>query len=329
MKTTITASLLSASFLFSGTALAADTMRCAHQFPPTHSIGLAIDKWAKEIEAQSKGELNVEVYPANSLVSAKEVIPAVAKGDIECGFAINFGWGRTMPAMLVTTAPFAFSDMEVWKKWPTSEAAQFLENKLEDKGLKNLTWMFQTNTSVLTSNGKHIKAPADFQGIKIRGLVPPFNAGLEKMGASPVSMSGGDVYQALSTGVIDAAITDIAAAVSRKYYEVQDHMTVLPIISVYAHGFANPRWYNTLSAENRRVLDEAGLKASEWAIELSSEAMGQAPDQLREKGVNLHFASPEEQKAIAEVMLPAFNESFSRWAGDDTDELIELIDKLQ
>lgn len=329
MKTTITIPLLSASILFSGAAAATETMRCAHQFPPTHTIGQAIEKWAAEIETQSKGEINVEVYPANSLVSAKEIIPAVAKGDIECGFAINFSWGRTMPAMLVTTAPFAFSDMEVWQKWPTSEAAHFLEQKLEGKGLKNLTWMFQTNTSVFTSNGKHLKSPGDFAGIKIRGLVPPFNAGLEEMGASPVSMSGAEVYSALSTGVIDAAITDIAAAVSRKYYEVQDHMTVLPVISVYAHGFANPRWYNRLSDANKEVLNAAGLKASEWAIELSSEAIEEAPQQLKDKGVNLHFATLEEQQAIADVMLPAFNASFAKWAGDDTDELLELIKKIK
>ncbi|MET4161759.1 TRAP-type C4-dicarboxylate transport system substrate-binding protein [Marinobacterium sp. MBR-111] len=328
MKTTITTSLLSASVLFSGAAAATETIRCAHQFPPTHTIGQAIDKWAAEIETQSKGELKVEVYPANSLVSAKEVIPAVAKGDIECGFAINFSWGRTLPAMLVTTAPFAFSDVEVWKRWPTSEAAHFLERKLESKGLKNLTWMFQTNTSVFTTNGKFLNTPADFEGVKIRGVVPPFNAGLEKMGASPVSMSGGEVYQALSTGVIDAALTDIAAAVSRKYYEVQDHMTVFPIISVYAHGFANPRWYSKLSDENKQVLQAAGLKGAEWALELSEEAVADAPQQLRDKGVNLHYATAEEQQALSDVMLPAFNASFAKWAGDDTDELIKLIEKL-
>ena len=42
-------------------------------------------------------------------------------------------------------------------------------------------------------------------------------------------MPGSEVYQALATGVIDAGLTDVAAAVSRKYYEVQDHFTVLPV----------------------------------------------------------------------------------------------------
>lgn len=329
MKNTFTASVLSATVLFSGTALATETMRCAHQFPPSFSIGQAIEKWAKEIEEKSNGDLVVEVYPANSLVSTHEIIPAVAKGDIECGFASNFSWGRSLPAMLVTTAPFAFSDIEIWKKWPKSEAAAFLENKLEDKGLKNLTWLFQTNTSVFTSNDKPLITPEDFKGVKIRGVVPPFNAGFEAMGASPVSLSGGEVYQALATGVIDAAFTDISAAVSRKYYEVQNQMTVTPVISVYAHGFANPRWYNQLSDKNKKVLDEAGLKASEWALELSSESQENAPKVLAENGVTLHYSTKAEQKALEEKMLPAFNASFAKWAGDDTETLLELITKLK
>lgn len=329
MKKTITASLISASFFMADAAMATETMRCAHQYAPTQTIGVAIEKWAKEIETQSQGELKVEVYPANSLVSEKEIIPAVAKGDIECGFALNFSWGRTLPAMLVTTAPFAFSDTEIWKKWPTSEAAAFLNSKLEEKGLKNMTWLFQTSSSVFTSNNKPLIKPEDFKGVKIRGLVPPFNVGLEKMGASPVSLSGGEVYQALATGVIDAAFTDTAAAVSRKYYEVQNHMTITPIISVYAHGFANPRWYNRLSDKNKKIIEDASLKASEWAIELSAAAVAEAPEQLRQKGVTVHVSTPEEDKAIAEIMAPAFNASFAKWAGDDTEQLITLINKIK
>lgn len=330
MKKTLALSMLGLAVTAAATtSQAATEMRCAHQFPPTHTMGMAIDKWAQEIEAATNGDIDVQVFPANSLVSAKESIPAVAKGDIECAFAINFAWGRTLPSMLVTTAPFAFGDLEVWKKWPTSEAAEFLNGKLEEKGLKNLVWLFQTNTSVFTSNGKHLKVPSDFEGMKMRGLVPPFNAGLEKMGASPVSMSGGEVYQALSTGVIDGAMTDIAAAVSRKYYEVQDHMAVTPIISVYAHGFVNPKFYDGLSDANKKALDSASLIASDYALEISAKAIEDAPQKLIDAGVNLYYTTPEEQKAMADVMVPAFNESFAKWAGDDSAELIELINKLK
>ena len=81
-----------------------------------------------------------------------------------------------------------------------------------------------------------------------------------------------ETRKALATGVIDGAITDVAAAVSRKYYEVQDHFTVVPVLSAYLHGYVNPAWYDSLSDKAKAALDEAGKKASLWAIEASDEA---------------------------------------------------------
>ncbi|MDF1737307.1 MAG: TRAP transporter substrate-binding protein DctP [Minwuia sp.] len=309
-------------------ANAAETMRCSHQLPPQHHIAQVIDRWAAEVEAQSGGDIDVQVFGANSLVGAKENIVSTAKGDIECAFSVSFQWGKTLPIMTVTVAPFAFGDLDMWRRWPESEAAAFLTEKLREKGVQNAVWLFTTNTSVFTSNGKNLVKPEDFKGVKIRGLVPAFNASLEALEAAPVSMSGSKVYQALATGVIDAGLTDVAAAVSRKYYEVQDHFTVVPVISVYFHGYVNPKWYDGLSDKNRAALTAAGNKAAMWAIEASEKAAAAAPGQLREKGGTVHIATAAENAALAAIMRPAFDKAF---AGDDPDsqKMVDLIKKLE
>lgn len=328
MKSTLAA-------LFAATALGAPAqaadptaIRCSHQLPPKHHIAQVIDRWAEEVETASNGSLDVQLFGANSLVGAKENIVSTAKGDIECAFSVSFQWGKTLPIMTVTVAPFAFGDLDMWRKWPESEAAAFLTEKLRNKGVQNLVWLFTTNSSVFSSNGKNLVAPADFEGVKIRGLVPAFNASLEALGAAPVSMSGSKVYEALSTGVIDAGLTDVAAAVSRKYYEVQDHFTVLPVLSVYFHGYMNPAFYDGLTDEQRAALDSAGKKAAMWAIEASEAASASAPDTLREKGATVHIATPEEVAALEAVMRPAFDAAF---AGDDPDSqrMVELIQELE
>jgi len=309
-------------------AQAAETMRCSHQLPPKHHIAQVIDRWAAEVEAASKGEIDVQIFGANALVGAKENIISTAKGDIECAFSVSFQWGKTLPIMTVTVAPFAFGDLDMWRRWPDSAAAGFLTEKLREKGVQNVVWLFTTNSSVFTSNGKNLIAPADFDGIKIRGLVPAFNASLEALGAAPVSMSGSKVYQALATGVIDAGLTDVSAAVSRKYFEVQSHFTVMPVISVYFHGYVNPGWYDGLSDSARAALDAAGKKAALWAIDASDAAAAAAPDQLRAKGGTVHIATAEENAALAAVMRPAFDAAF---AGDDPDSqrMVELIQQLE
>lgn len=319
--------LVAASLFTMQTYAAENTIRCSHQLPPGHHIAKVVERWAEDVRANAGDALDVQIFGANSLIDARQNIVSVAKGDIECAMSVNFQWGKTLPMMNVTLAPFAFQDLEMWRQWPDSEAAAYLGDKLLEKGVRNIAWLFTTNSSVFTSKGKALVAPADFQGVKIRGLAPAFNASLEALGAAPSSMSGSKVYQALATGVIDAGLTDVAAAVSRKYYEVQDHFTVVPVISVYFHMYVNPAWYDGLSDKAKMALDDAGKKAAVWAIEASEAASAAAPDQLREKGSTVYIASEAEIQALEAVMRPVFDQKFS---GDDPDsqKLIELINKI-
>ena len=240
----------------------------------------------------SDGEIDVQIFGADSLVGAKENIVAVAKGDIECAYSVNFQWGKTLPIMNVTLAPFAFGDIEIWKKWPNSEAAAFLSEKLLEKGVRNVNWLFTTNTSTFTHNGSFLVKPEDYQG--------------------------------LATGVIDAGLTDVAAAVSRKYYEVQDHFTILPVISVYFHGYVNPAWYDGLSDKAKAALKTAGEQAAVWAIEASEEAGAAAPGELEAKGSKVHINSAEENAALEAIMRPAFDEKFIA-DSPDSKKLLELL----
>jgi C4-dicarboxylate-binding protein DctP len=328
MRQILTATLL-ATVGMTGLANAQTVMRCSHQLPPAHHIAVVVDRWAAEVEAQSNGEIDVQVFGADSLVKANDNILAVAKGEIECAFSLNFQWGRTLPLMNVTVGPYTMSSIEAWKKWPTSEAAAYLEERLLEKGVRNVAWMFQTNVSVFTSKGKFLKTPGDFRGVKMRGLGPAFDRGLEAMGATTVSLPGSEVYQALATGVIDAAVTDVAAAWSRKYYEVQDHFVVVPVLAAYLHGYVTPSFHDGLSDSHKEALRVAGEKAAEWAIEASIEASASAPDQLRSTGVQVHIATDEENEAFKAVMQPAYAEGFEAETGAQGKELLDLISKLQ
>lgn len=312
----------------SGTAQAAEAMRCSHQLPPQHHIAQVIDRWAAEVEAQSKGDIDVQVFGANSLSGAKENIPSVAKGSIECAFSVNFQWGKTLPLMNVTLKPYAVTSKDVLANWPGSEAAKYLEAALLEKGVRNVAWLFTTRMSAYTSKGKALLTPADFQGVKIRGLNPIVDAGLRAMGAAPSAMSGSKVYQALSTGVIDAGLTDIAATWSRKYYEVQDQVVASPLFSVFFHGYVNPAWYDGLSDANKAALDAAGAKAAVWAVEETEKAAGSAPYNLATKNVTVHIHTAEQAAVMKAAMGPAFDAAFAEETGDEGKKLLELVNQI-
>ncbi|MBM3573714.1 MAG: C4-dicarboxylate ABC transporter, partial [Alphaproteobacteria bacterium] len=160
-----------AAWLLGGTAQAADvTMRISHPVPVAHHLHKALDGFRAEVEKQSAGKIEVKIFPSEQVAKAGENHPQVARGAIEAGVVTNFQWGNTIPEMNVMTIPYLFTDLERIKKFPGSDAAKVLEQKLEQKGVKNLAWLYITRQSIFTSGKKPLVELTDFKGVKIRGL---------------------------------------------------------------------------------------------------------------------------------------------------------------
>ncbi len=331
MKKLTIAAIAAASILqICSSSMAADVveMRISHQLPPKHHLAPIIDTFAADIEKLSGNTIDAQVYGANQLFKPKENYPAVAKGSIEAAVSVNFQWGSTIPVMNVTLMPYSFTNLDAMARFADSPVAQFLNSRLEAKGVKNVAWLFVTNTSIFTSNDKPLIAPADFKGVKIRGLNKLVDSGLRALGAAPSAMSGSQVYQALQTGVIDAGLTDVSAAYSRKYYEVQQHGSVSPFFSVFFHIYVNPKWYAGLTDAQKDAIAKASSTAEALALAATKESSAAAPGQLREKGMKVHIMTPAEVDAIKALTLPAFKEAFMEAAGDDATKIIDMLEKL-
>lgn len=328
MKKLVLLSAVAAVALGGQAAMAETVMRVSHQLPPKHHIAKKIAAWAEDIEKRSGGSIDVQMFGANQAFGAKENYPAVAKGDIEAAFSVNFQWGKTVPEMNVTLKPYSVTDINVLRKWPGSEPAKYLDDLLLKKGVRNVVWLFTTNMSAYTSKGVPLIEPGDFKGVKIRGLNPLVDAGLKALGAAPSAMSGSKVYNALQTGVIDAGLTDIAAAYSRKYYEVQDHVTVSPLFSVFFHGYVNPKWYDGLTDAEKKAIADASAQAAKDALDATEEAAAAAPGQLREKGTKVHIHTEAEIAAMKAIMDPAFSKAFDEATKGEGQKLLDMISKM-
>ena len=210
--------------LTTGAAMAQDiVMRLSHQFPPTHHTAIRMEQFEKDVEEATGGKVDVQIFAAAQLFKPNQHHAAVASGEIESAMIVNLQWGGTLPEMAVTLIPYLMSSPEQQQAFIGSEAAAILDEKTMSVGIRNIGWVVDTNDLIFTSSKGLLEDPEDFQGIKIRGLTPLFNEGLVALGATPVNMPGSETYTALQTGVIDAGVTGVAAAFSRKFYEVQQY----------------------------------------------------------------------------------------------------------
>ena len=321
--------VLSAAFWFAPVGASAETIRCSHEFPPQHYASGVIERWAAEVERLSKGRIEVELIGAARLFQPKGNVLAVARGDIECAFSLNFQWSGMLPLMTVTLAPFMTASPNIPRRWANSQAARLLEDAMREKGVQSVAWLFLTNQLVITSRGRHILRPEDFAGLRMRGRIPVFDRTLQSLRTRTTPLDSSQLYEALRAGVIDAAMTDVTVAAMARLYEQQDHMVLLPLLSVYANAYVTRQWYDQLDDDLKEAFREAGESALRWSVTQSEAAAVAALSLLRDRGVNVHVASDEEIEALRAALQPVFLELFLKETGEKGRELLDLIAELE
>ena len=322
--------LAAASAFVLATSAAAQpvVMRISHQVPPAHHMTKLLESFAADVKARTNGGVEVQLYGSEQLAKAAENFPQVARGTIEAAMSVNFQWGTTIPEMSATLIPYAMSDLERIRRFPTSDARKFLDAKLEQRGVHSVAWLYITRQTIVTSSKRPIIAVDDFKGVKIRGLNSMTDKGLAAAGAAPSAMPGSEVYQALQSGVLDAGLTDVSAGYSRKYYEVQKYGTVGPIFTIYFHMYANPAWWAKLKPEHRQAIEAAASRVEAEAIGVTEATADAAIRDLQGKGMTIHLQTPQEQATWRAVMEKPVRDAFLQTAPEGGPKIIELLGRL-
>ncbi|MCR9090661.1 TRAP transporter substrate-binding protein [Algiphilus sp.] len=167
-------------------------------------LGSGAARLAETINTMSEGRLQVEVFGAGERVPAMEVFDAVSRGSAQMGHGAAYYWKGKSPAMPFFTAlPFGMTadEMTAWLHWGGGMA---LWRELYHDF--NLVPFDAGNTSAQMGGwfNKRINAVEDLDGLRMR--IPGLGGDvMARLGVATVNIPGGELYQALSTGAIDAA----------------------------------------------------------------------------------------------------------------------------
>jgi C4-dicarboxylate-binding protein DctP len=321
--------VLCAALALTAHAQAADfTMRISHQFPPTHHTAQNLEQFAKEVAAATKGRVEVQNFGAAQLFKPNQNHPAVASGKVEAAAILSFQWGGTIPEMSVTIIPYLMTSVAKQKAFIGSAASKLLDAKMAAKGVTNIAWLVDTNDGIFTSAKKPLMVPADFAGLKIRGLNKLFDEGLIAMGAAPSAMPGSEVYQALQTGVIDAGFTGVEAAYSRKFYEVQKFGVASNIILAFDNLVVNPAWWNGLPADVRNAIQKSADAAVKRSIRKSDGVPPENIKILNDNGMQAVALTKAQEQVMRDAMQPAVKKEFLSATAPDGVKLLEMLDRL-
>ena len=195
-------------------------------------LGTSAQRLVERIAEISEGRIETEYFAAGERVGAFDSFDEVASGNAQAYIAADYYWKGKHPAWAYFTAvPMGLTTNE-WSAWIKYMDGQALWDEVGDEfGLKCLP-CGSTGCQMGGWFNKEIDSADDLKGLKMR--IPGLGGDvMAKLGASPVSLPGGQIYENLVSGAIDA--TEWVGPYNdyfMKFYEAAKYY--------YAPGFHEP-----------------------------------------------------------------------------------------
>ena len=274
------------------------------------ALGTNAQAFAQRLTDMTDGRLNVQYFASGERVKAFDSFDEVASGNAHLYHAAEYYWKGKHPGFAYfASVPFGMiaPECDAWIRWMGGQ--ELWDELAAEFGVKG----FLGGTTGVQMGGwfrKEMNSADDFKGLKFR--IPGLGGDvLAKMGASPVSLPGGQIYENLISGAIDG--TEWAGPLMdsiMKFWEVAKYYYYPGLHepgTILAIG-TNKSWFDSLPKSDQLVIEAC---ATQTHFDLFSEVNAKNPEWL--------------QKFITEqgVILKKFNEDIIDAFGEAADEVFE------
>jgi len=311
---------------WASTAYSAVELKLGHFGSENHPSHIAAMQFAKQVEARTNGEVQVELYPNNALGSPPEVLEQVIMGVVDMSLSGQDQLAKHVPLFDTVGIPFSLSDAEHADRVLDGPFKAWAAPELDKVGLVYLSswdWGFRQ----LTNSVRPILSPADIKGLKIR--TPPamtYQAAMEAIGANVQTISFSELVMAMRQGVVDGQENPIGVIYNLKLYESQKYISIINYLySSMVHVVSKDTW-DRLTASQQKIIREESDVARLLMRKLSrAEELKQITD-MRAKGIVI---DEPDLAAFQAMMGPAYQKIKNKIGEDNFDKWIEMTKSVK
>jgi len=211
-----------------GVKAASRTLKISHQFPGgTAEQGdfrdRLVRRFAAEVQKRTDGELAFEIYPGSSLMKTVAQFSALRRGALDMSLYPLAYAGGEVPEVNVGLMPCLVTSYEQGLAWKRQAIGQELDSVLDKRGVKIVTWLWQAGGTA--SRSTPVVQPDDVKGLKVRGGSREMDLMLKAAGGIISSVPSNEIYAAMQTGSLDAAVTSSTSLISFRLEEISKAVT--------------------------------------------------------------------------------------------------------
>jgi TRAP-type C4-dicarboxylate transport system substrate-binding protein len=316
--------LLASATLLATSAYAID-LKASHQWPG--GKGDARDEMVQIIAKEAAAanvDLNIKVYPGKSLFKPKEQWGAMVKGQLDISaFPLDYASGRH-PQFSATLMPGLVKNHDHALRLNKSPFMDEIKKIINDAGVVVLAdaWL----AGGFASKKNCILGPDTMQGQVTRAAGPAFEQMLVGAGASISSMPSSAIYQAMQTGVLDAANTSSGSFVSYRIYEQVKCLTEpgdYALWFMYEPILMSKMSWDKLNKAQQDALMAAGKKAEDYMTGQAKGLDTKMVDTFKKAGVEVVKMNAEQAEAWKKIAQETSYKNFAEKVPGGK-ELIEM-----
>ena len=285
--------------------------RIASSFPKSLDTLFGVcDVFAKKVGELSGGKFTVSTHAAGELMPAFGVLDGVSNGTVEmASTASYYFFGKDPTYALDCAIPFGLNSRQMTAWMYEGNGLKLMREHFGKVGIVNFP-MGNTGVQMGGWFRKEVTSVADLKGLKFRcggfaGRV------LERLGVVPQNIPGGEIYQALEKGTIDAAewvgpYDDLKLGFNKvaPHYYYPGFWEVGPQLSLYV----NQKAYEGLSSDYKAIVECAAAFAhTDMQAKYDARNMP-ALKTLLGQGVKLHAFPKEVLNAAFKAAMEVYTE---------------------
>lgn len=241
-------------------------------------------KFADEVAKLTNGQVEVKVYPNETLGKEMDLINGMQLGTVDMtitGESLQ-NWA---PKAAMLAIPYAYKTLQQMVDVASGPIGKDIEAEIIAKAKIRPIAFFPRGPRNLTSN-RPIKTLDDLKGLKMRvPNVPLFVNVWRALGAQPTPMAFSEVFTSLQNGVIDAQENPLALIKSANFFEVQKYVNLTEHVRSWIYLAIGEKSFNKLSSANQKAVLEAGKTAQDYEYQLFLADEKKLTDELKAKGM--------------------------------------------
>ena len=242
-------------------------IRVGHVGFPGSPFDHASRRFEELVEQRFPGRVDIRVFGASQLGEDKEMLEGLRLGTLEMHVPSSV-LHSVAPEFGLFDLPFLIRDRAHFERIADGEIGRELARILEEEHGVTLLAFWENGFRVITNSVRPIVTPADLDGIRLRTPKDPERMRLfETLGASPASMSFGEVFTALRQGVVDGQENPLAQLTAARFHEVQRYLSVSNHVYTPAYPLVRTAWFEGLAPDLQEGLREAAVETGRFARE--------------------------------------------------------------